>query len=342
MFTKDFFFELPPENIANKPASPRDSSKLMVLNREASNVSHRIFNELSDILSDEYVLVLNKTRVFPARLKAIVDKKDCELLLLTHKNENKWKCMVKPGKKFKIGTIFQIDGKCEKLDAKVLEVFEDGTRLINFLVKDGVDLAQWIEDNGYPPFPPYIKNAQAEMKDYQTVYAKNTGSIAAPTAGLHFTDSVFTKLEQRKIEKHFVTLHVGRGTFLPVKTEEITDHVMHSEWYEMTTETARALNEARNAGKKILAVGTTSVRVLESNFRDGKFHAEKNDTEIFIYPGYKFKTVDALLTNFHLPESTLLMLISAFAGKDFVMNAYEKAVKNNYRFYSFGDSMLII
>lgn len=342
MFTKDFFFELPPENIANKPASPRDSSKMMVLDQTVLNVNHRIFNELPDILSDEYVIVLNKTRVFPARLKAIVDNKECELLLLTRENENKWKCMVKPGKKFKIGTIFQIDGKCEKLDAKVLEIFEDGTRLIDFVIQDGVDLAQWIEDNGYPPFPPYIKNAQAEMKDYQTVYAKNTGSIAAPTAGLHFTDDVFAKLEQRGIQKHFVTLHVGRGTFLPVKTEEITNHVMHSEWYEMTEETAKALNKARNTGKKILAVGTTSVRVLESNFRNGGFHAEKNDTEIFIYPGYKFKAIDALLTNFHLPESTLLMLVSAFAGKDFVMNAYTEAVKNNYRFYSFGDSMLII
>jgi S-adenosylmethionine:tRNA ribosyltransferase-isomerase len=342
MFTKDFFFELPPENIANKPASPRDSSKMMVLDREALNVSHKIFNEFPDILSDEYVIVLNKTRVFPARLKAIVGKKGCELLLLTLENENKWKCMVKPGKKFKIGTVFQIDGKCEKLDAKVLEIFEDGTRLIDFLVKDGIDLAQWIENNGHPPFPPYIKNAQAEMKDYQTVYAKNTGSIAAPTAGLHFTDDVFVNLEQKGIQKHFVTLHVGRGTFLPVKTEEITDHVMHSEWYEMTEETAKALNKARSAGKKILAVGTTSVRVLESNFHDGGFHAEKNNTEIFIYPGYEFKAVDALLTNFHLPESTLLMLVSAFAEKEFVMNAYAEAVKNNYRFYSFGDSMLIV
>ncbi|MBU1446243.1 tRNA preQ1(34) S-adenosylmethionine ribosyltransferase-isomerase QueA [Patescibacteria group bacterium] len=342
MLTKDFFFELPSKNIANKPAVPRDSSKMMVLDRGSSSIKNRIFNELPDILTDEYLIVLNKTRVFPAKLKAKIKDKECELLLLKREDKNKWQCMVKPGKKFKIDTLFQIDGKCEKIDAKVVKILEDGTRLIDFSIEENDDLDKWIESNGYPPFPPYIKNAQAEMTDYQTVYAKNTGSIAAPTAGLHFTDDVFTKLAEKGIQKHFVTLHVGRGTFLPVKSVDVIDHVMHSEWYEMDEETAKALNEAKDAGKKILAVGTTSVRVLESNFRDGKFHPEQNDTKIFIYPGYKFKAVDALLTNFHLPESTLLMLVSAFAGKDFVMKAYKQAVKEDYRFYSFGDSMLIL
>jgi len=342
MFTKDFFFELPAKNIANKPASPRDSSKMMILNRMSLDIEHRIFNELPDILSNEYVVVLNKTRVFPARLKANVNNKECEILLLKHIDGNKWKCMVKPGKKFKIDVEFKINGKNEEIDAKVLDIFEDGTRSIEFYLKNDMSFTDWIEQNGYPPFPPYIKNAQAEMKDYQTVYAKNTGSIAAPTAGLHFTDNVFNKLEKKGIKKYFVTLHVGRGTFLPVKSEKITDHVMHSEWYEMSAETASALNKAKLEGKKILAVGTTSVRVLESNFSNGEFHAEKNNTEIFIYPGYKFKAIDSLLTNFHLPESTLLMLVSAFAGKDFVMNAYMEAVKNNYRFYSFGDAMLLM
>lgn len=340
MQTKDFDYQLPETLIATKPASPRDSSKLMVLNRKTGSINHHIFNELPEILSDEYLMIFNDTKVYAARLYVEIDGKDGELLLLKRCSENIWECMVKPGKKFDIGSEFKVKGKLENINAKVIEVFEDGTRKIEFFnVKS---LSNWIEDNGYPPFPPYIKNTEATFDDYQTIYSKDSGSIAAPTAGLHFTDDVFNKLNKIGIKSEFITLHVGRGTFLPVKTDNIQDHKMHSEWYNISNKTADNLNDAKSKNKKILAVGTTSVRTLESNYRDGKFHSESEETDIFIYPGYKFKAVDAILTNFHLPKSTLLMLISAFADKDFILKAYEEAISNNYRFYSFGDSMLIL
>ena len=340
MKTSDFFFNLPKELIADHPVYPRDESKLMVLYRDTHKIEHRIFKELPEIINENFLIVLNKTRVFPARLKVLINNKNAELLLLKQNEENFWECMVKSGKKFKTGTHFIIDGKNSKIDAEVLKINKDGTRLIKFIVNQNI--LDWVEDNGYPPFPPYIKNTQATLNDYQTVYAKNTGSIAAPTAGLHFTERVFKGLESRKIESCHVTLHVGRGTFLPVKSENIEEHLMHKEWYEIEEETAGKLNSAKEKSKKILAVGTTSVRTLESNFKKDLFSAETNETDIFIYPGYKFKAVDAMLTNFHLPESTLIMLVSAFAGKDYINRAYEEAIRNKYRFYSFGDAMLIL
>lgn len=340
MFTKDFSYNLPKELIASVPVNPRDTSRLMLLNRKLKKIEHRFFNEFPDLLTSDYVMVFNKTRVFPARLKAQIDEKDAEILLLKNTEKNKWQCMVKPGKKFTENKEIQILGKKESIKAKVIFIYEDGTREIEFHVNGNFE--EWVEENGNAPLPPYIKNSPAGMNEYQTVYAEETGSIAAPTAGLHFTDEVFKKLKSKNIETTFVTLHVGRGTFLPVKSEKIEDHVMHSEWYEMTSETADFLNNARNKGKKILAVGTTSVRVLESNFKNGSFHPKKTETDIFIYPGYEFQAIDALLTNFHLPESTLIMLISAFAEKEFIFKAYEEAIREKYRFYSFGDAMLIL
>lgn len=340
MLTKDFDYLLPKELIASEPVYPRDTSKLMVLNRSKETIEHRIFNELPDILNDNYVIVLNNSKVIAARLYVEIEGRKGELLLLKKYSENSWKAMVKPGKKFKKDKVFKVIGKINTIEAKVIEIFNDGTRKIEFLNLTSLD--KWIEDNGYPPFPPYIKNSKASFDDYQTIYSKDSGSIAAPTAGLHFTDDVFNKLESKGIKKAFTTLHVGRGTFLPVKTENIKDHKMHSEWYSITKNTAEFLNESKKSGKKILAVGTTSVRTLESNIKNEKFHEECNETDIFIYPGYKFKAVDAMLTNFHLPQSTLLMLISAFAGKDFIFKAYKEAIENKYRFYSFGDAMLIL
>jgi len=340
MQTKDFDYKLPEELIAKNPVSPRDSSKLMVLHRNNELIEHRIFNELPDILDDNYLLVFNDTKVIAARLYIEIHNKEGELLLLKRYEENVWQCMVKPGKKFIKNIEFKVKGKKETITAKVMDVFEDGTRKIEFFNINSI--SDWIVENGYPPFPPYIKDSNASFNDYQTIYSKDSGSIAAPTAGLHFTDTVFKNLQNKSIEKCFVTLHVGRGTFLPVKTEQIEQHTMHSEWYSISKETVSFLNNAKKHGKKILAVGTTSVRTLESNFKDGKFHHESKETDIFIYPGYEFKAIDAMLTNFHLPKSTLLMLISAFADKDFVFKAYEEAVQNKYRFYSFGDSMLIL
>lgn len=340
MQTKDFDYQLPENLIANKPASPRDSSKLMVLDRSTGTISHHVFNELPNILSADYLMVFNDTKVYAARLYIEIDDKMGEILLLKRFSENTWKCMVKPGKKFSMNSEFKVKGKLENIDAKVINIYEDGTRKIEFFGVKSMSI--WIEDNGYPPFPPYIKNTEASFDDYQTIYSKDSGSIAAPTAGLHFTDDVFSKLAVKGIDREFVTLHVGRGTFLPVKADDIKNHQMHSEWYNISNKTADNLNVAKSENKKILAVGTTSVRTLESNFKNGKFHAESEDTDIFIYPGYKFKSVDAILTNFHLPKSTLLMLISAFADREFILRAYEEAISNNYRFYSFGDSMLII
>jgi len=340
MQTKDFDYDLPKELIAKEPVFPRDSSKLMVLYRDSMKIEHRVFSELPEILNDNYVMVLNNSKVIAARLYVEIDGTKGEILLLKKFKENVWKAMVKPGKKFKKHTIIKIIGKKEKINAKVLDTYEDGTRKIEF--PDTKSLDKWIEENGYPPFPPYIKESNASFDDYQTIYSKDSGSIAAPTAGLHFTDKVFENLNNKGINKAFTTLHVGRGTFMPVKTENISDHKMHSEWYSVSKQTAQFLNQAKSENKKILAVGTTSVRTLESNIKNGKFHEECSETDIFIYPGYKFKAVDALLTNFHLPQSTLLMLISAFSDKDFIFKAYKEAINQKYRFYSFGDAMLIL
>lgn len=340
MKKSEFYFDLPEDLIAQNPVSPRDTSKLMVLNRENKTIEHRFFYELSELLPANSVLVINNTKVYAARLYVTIDDKKGELLVLKQRSENIWKCMVKPGKKFKIGKTFTVEGKKENINATIQKINEDGTRDIKFNLQ--LSLLDWVKDNGYPPFPPYIKNTKASFEDYQTTYAKNTGSIAAPTAGLHFTERVFDKLKEKNIEIIPLTLHVGRGTFLPVKTDNIEDHKMHSEWYEIGKESAEKLNAAKKENKKIITVGTTSVRTLESNFKNGSFHPEITETDIFIYPGYTYKAVDGIITNFHLPESTLIMLISAFAEKEFIFDAYRQAIKSKYRFYSFGDSMMII
>jgi len=335
-----FYFDLPEDLIAQNPVSPRDTSKLMVLSRAEKSIKHNYFFELSELLPKDCILVLNDTKVYAARLYVEVEGKPAEILVLKKMSENTWQCMVKPGKKFSDGTVFKIKGRREDAEAKVKKINEDGTRDIEFDVSR--NLMDWFEENGYPPFPHYIKNTKASSEDYQTTYAKETGSVAAPTAGLHFTDRIFDGLAEKGIETVHVTLHVGRGTFLPVKSENIEDHTMHSEWYKITPESAEKLNKGKKNGKKIIAVGTTSVRTLESNFKNGLFHPGAEETEIFIYPGYTYKAVDGIVTNFHLPESTLIMLISAFAERDFIFKAYHEAIKNNYRFFSFGDAMLIL
>jgi len=340
MKRKEFHFDLPENLIAQNPVSPRDSSKLMILDKLTKTIKHHFFYELPELLPANSVLVLNDTKVYAGRLYVRINDKKGELLVLKKRSNDTWQCMVKPGKKFSVDKDFIIEGKKEELNATVQKINKDGTREIKFNLN--TSLFDWVENNGYPPFPPYIKHTNASFTDYQTTYAKNTGSIAAPTAGLHFTKKIFNNLNKKNIDIISLTLHVGRGTFLPVKTENIEDHEMHSEWYTISNENAEKLNTARRNGKKIIAVGTTSVRTLESNFKNGLFHPETTQTDIFIYPGYQYKAINGIITNFHLPESTLIMLISAFAGKEFIFQAYNEAIKNKYRFYSFGDSMMIL
>ena len=339
MKKKDFYFDLPEELIAQNPVSPRDSSRLMVLNRAEETILHNHFFDLPSLLPKDSVLVINNTKVIAARLYVVIKSKKGELLLLKEQQTNVWRCMVKPGKKFTCGTSFRVKGKKTSIAGKVGKIYPDGTRDITFDVQQ--KFSQWLSENGYAPYPPYIKNTKASFEDYQTTYAKQEGSVAAPTAGLHFTDSVFDALRKRNISIVPLTLHVGRGTFLPVKSDDIKDHVMHKEWYELTQESADLLNKAKQENRSIIAVGTTSVRTLESNIDHGTFIPKTEETGTFIYPGYNYKAVDGIITNFHLPESTLIMLISAFAGKEFIFKAYREAIKKKYRFYSFGDAMFI-
>ena len=329
MFTKDFDYKLPEDLIANAPVSPRDASRLMVLDRDSKEIKHHNFFDLSEFLRSDDVLVFNESKVIPARI--LFEKN--EILLLRDLGSNVWEAMVRPGRVFKEGSSLDIK---PGLSVFVQEVNEDGTRILKF---EG-DLN--LEEVGVAPFPPYIKDSPAKLEDYQTIYAKTKGSVAAPTAGLHFTDNVFEKLDEKGVQTEFLTLHVGMGTFQPVKADNIKDHKMHSEWFSLNKEVTSRLNLAKEKGGRIFAVGTTSVRVLESCTENGRLVPQSGDTDIFIYPGYEFKFVDGMVTNFHLPKSTLMMLVSAFADKDFIFGAYEEAVKEKYRFYSFGDSMLIL
>lgn len=329
MFTKDFDYNLPAELIANKPVSPRDRSRLMLLDRAGGSISHYHFCDLPNLLRPSDILVFNESKVIPARI--LFGK--YEILLLRELQFNVWEAMVKPGKAFKTGSEFSINSS---LGADVLCVKDSGIRILEFHGKLDLDKI------GVPPFPPYIKNSPAKMADYQTIYAREKGSVAAPTAGLHFTENIFDALRGKSIGAEFLTLHVGLGTFQPVKTEKIEDHKMHSELFSLSSRVAERLNEAKARGQRIIAVGTTSVRVLESCVWNGKLRPKTGETDIFIYPGYKFKFVDGMITNFHLPKSTLMMLVSAFAGKKFVFRAYDEAVREKYRFYSFGDAMLIL
>ena len=339
MKTKDFWYDLPEELIAQTPLQQRDSSRLLVLGKESGEVSHRHFYDIIDYLQPGDCLVMNNSRVLPARLLGHRPTGGAvEVLLLRDLGDKRWECLVKPGKKMQVGQEV-IFGNGE-LTATVTAVQEDGNRVVKFHY-EGIFL-EVLERLGKMPLPPYIKAELADQERYQTVYSKETGSAAAPTAGLHFTNDLLDKIRQKGVKTAFVTLHVGLGTFRPVKADEITEHHMHAELCMICEETAAVLNETKQNGGRIVCVGTTSCRTLESLVNeDGSFEAKSKWTEIFIYPGYKFKAMNALITNFHLPESTLVMLVSAFAGRENVLNAYEQAVKERYRFFSFGDAMFI-
>lgn len=339
MKTQDFYYDLPEELIAQTPLQQRDSSRLLVLDKITGELQHRHFYDIIDFLQPGDCLVLNNSRVLPARLIGHRPTGGAvEVLLLRDLGEKKWECLCKPGRKMQVGSqVIFGDGE---LTATVAEVREDGNRVVEFCY-EGIFL-EVLERLGKMPLPPYIKAELADQERYQTVYSKEVGSAAAPTAGLHFTQELLEKVRAKGVNTAFVTLHVGLGTFRPVKAEEITEHHMHSELCMISAETAEILNKTRENGGRIVCVGTTSCRTLESLVNeDGTFQASSKWTEIFIYPGYKFKAMDALITNFHLPESTLVMLVSAFAGRESVLHAYEEAVKERYRFFSFGDAMFI-
>lgn len=341
MKRQDFYYELPEELIAQDPLEDRSSSRLLVLDKESGAVSHHVFKDVIDYLNEGDCLVINDTKVLPARLigaKVGTDAK-IEVLLLKRKENNIWETLVKPGKKAKIGTKISFgDGL---LMGEVVDIVEEGNRLIQFTY-EGI-FEEILDQLGQMPLPPYITHHLEDKNRYQTVYAEHTGSAAAPTAGLHFTPELLEKIEKKGVDIARVTLHVGLGTFRPVKVDEITDHHMHSEFFQIEEEAATKINRAKDTGKKVICVGTTSCRTVESAADEtGHLKACSGWTEIFIYPGYQFKVLDSLITNFHLPESTLVMLVSALAGREHMLAAYEEAVKERYRFFSFGDAMMIL
>lgn len=339
MKTHDFWYDLPEELIAQTPLEKRDTSRLLVLDKETGNTQHKTFFNIIDHLRTGDCLVMNDSRVLPARLLGHRPTGGAvELLLLRDLGDKKWECLAKPGRKMQIGqTVIFGDGE---LTATVTDICEDGNRVVAFSY-DGIFL-EVLERLGKMPLPPYIKAELQDQERYQTVYSREVGSAAAPTAGLHFTKELLDAIRHKGIKTAFVTLHVGLGTFRPVKAEDIGQHHMHSELCMLSQETADILNDTRRNGGRIVCVGTTSCRTLESLADEtGRFTQSSKWTEIFIYPGYKFKAMDALITNFHLPESTLVMLVSAFAGRENILNAYNEAVKEKYRFFSFGDAMFI-
>ena len=341
MKTSDFYYDLPEELIAQDPLEDRTASKLLVLDRQTGAVEHKIFSDVIDYLNEGDCLVINNTRVIPARL--IGEKEGTggkvEVLLLKRRANDVWETLVKPGKKLKPGAKITFgDGR---LRAEVLEVVEEGNRLVKFYY-EGI-FEEILDSLGEMPLPPYITHKLEDKEMYQTVYAKFDGSAAAPTAGLHFTKELLNKIEEKGIKLASITLHVGLGTFRPVKVDDVNNHHMHTEWYEVNAEAAEIINETKRNGGRVICVGTTSCRTIESVADEkGYMKAKTGETDIFIYPGYKFKVMDGLITNFHLPESTLVMLVSAFAGKENVLSAYETAVKERYRFFSFGDAMILI
>lgn len=341
MKTSDFYYELPQELIAQTPLQKRDASRLMVLDRQSGTIKHRVFSDLKEFLRPGDCLVMNDSRVLPARLLGhrLPGGGAAEVLLLRDKGDGVWECLVKPGRHLREGT--RITFGDSTLTATVQAVLETGNRLVKFHY-EGIFL-EVLERLGKMPLPPYIKEELADGERYQTVYSRVTGSAAAPTAGLHFTKELLLQLEMAGVRLAYVTLHVGLGTFRPVKVDDVTQHHMHSEFCMLSAETAEALNETRQNGGRVICVGTTSCRTLESMVQpDGSFAETSAWTDIFIYPGYHFRAMDGLITNFHLPESTLIMLVSAFAGYEHVMNAYNVAVQERYRFFSFGDAMLIL
>lgn len=340
MRTDDFDYYLPEELIAQTPLQKRDSSKMLVLNKENGKIEHKHFNDILDYLEEGDVLVLNDTKVIPARLLGVKEETNAviEILMLKEENENVWECLSKPAKRIKIGTI--VDFGNGKLKAECVGIGEEGIRKFKFIYK-GI-FYEILDELGEMPLPPYIHEKLKQKDRYQTVYAKNIGSAAAPTAGLHFTLELLDKIKEKNIKIEYVTLHVGLGTFRPVSVENVKEHKMHSEFYVMSEETANVLNEAKKNNNRIISVGTTSTRTLETIMNlYGEFKECSGWTDIFIYPGYEFKAIDALITNFHLPKSTLVMLVSALAGKENILNAYKVAVDEKYRFFSFGDCMFI-
>ena len=346
----DYYYELPEELIAQTPAQKRDMSRLMILDKNTGNIEHRYFHDIVDYLKPGDALVLNNSKVIPARLFAkryikdetgkLTDKlgdTHIEILLLKRHDEKTWECIVHPGKKVTEGTKLHFS---DKLEATVTKVLDDGNRMIEFSYEG--EFYSILDEVGEMPLPPYIHSRESAKDRYQTVYAKYEGSSAAPTAGLHFTKELLERIENMGVEIIYVTLHVGLGTFRPVKEDIITEHKMHSEFYTVSEESARRINEVKKNGGRVVCVGTTSCRTVESAADDnGIVHAGSRNTEIFIYPGYKFKVLDCLITNFHLPESTLVMLVSALAGRENILAAYKCAVENKYRFFSFGDAMFI-
>ena len=336
----DFYFDLPQELIAQDPLEDRSSSRLLVLNKNSGKVSHHVFRDILDYLKEGDCLVLNNTKVIPARLLGEREGTGAhvEVLLLKRREDDIWETLVKPGKKCRPGTRLVFgDGL---LKAEVLETVEEGNRLIHFEY-DGI-FEEVLDRLGEMPLPPYITHKLQDKNRYQTVYAKYEGSAAAPTAGLHFTQKLLEQIEKKGVRIAYVTLHVGLGTFRPVKEENVLEHHMHSEFYQISEEAAGIINDTKNKGGRVICVGTTSCRTIESAAgEDGIVKAGSDNTEIFIYPGYRFKVLDALITNFHLPESTLVMLVSALAGKENVLYAYKEAIKEQYRFFSFGDAMFI-
>ena len=341
MLKKDFWFDLPPEQIAQEPAEPRDAARLMVLGRQDGHIEHRVFHDLPDLLHAGDLLVVNNSKVLPARL---IGSKDtgavCELLLLHQVKGDEWECLAKPGKRLKEGAVIHFgDGS---LTARILQTLPDGNKRVEFSY-DTATLYEKLDQFGRMPLPPYITKQLEDQSQYQTVYAKELGSAAAPTAGLHFTPELLDTLQKMGVGVTQVTLHVGLGTFRPVKEDDILDHVMHSEWYSGSEENAEAIRRTKANGGRVIAVGTTSCRTLEAVAEKyGEIRACCGDTDIFLYPGKPFRCIDGLITNFHLPESTLIMLVAGFCGYENTMHAYKVAVEEKYRFFSFGDAMLIL
>ena len=340
MKTSDFYYDLPQEQIAQTPIEPRDHSRLMVLHRDNDKIEHRHFYDILDYLDEGDCLIVNDSRVIPARIFGVKEDTGAkiEFLLLKQLSGNRWETLVKPGKKAKIGTRFIFgDGL---LKAEVIDIIEDGNRIVELQSEENIYTT--LDKIGQMPLPPYITEKLEDQERYQTVYSHELGSAAAPTAGLHFTNELLDKIRAKGVNIGYVTLHVGLGTFRPVKVDDVTKHKMHSEHYEIPSETAELIKRTKANGKRVIAVGTTSCRTLESVAASGELRACDGFTDIFIYPGFTFKVLDGLITNFHLPESTLIMLVSAFYGYDKTMKAYEVAVREKYRFFSFGDAMAIL
>lgn len=341
MKTSDFYYDLPEELIAQTPLEPRDSSRLMILHKKTGEIEHRHFYDILDYLNEGDCLIMNDSRVLPARIYGVKDETNAnvEFLLLNCIEGKKWEALAKPGKRAKIGTSFSFgDGL---MHCKVIDILDNGNRILEFECEGS--FYENLDKLGQMPLPPYIHEKLKDKERYQTVYSREIGSAAAPTAGLHFTKELMKKAQEKGVKIGFVTLHVGLGTFRPVKVDDVTKHKMHSEHYDMSEETATLINETHRNGGRVFCVGTTSCRTVESVAkREGEIKASDGMTDIFIYPGFEFKAMDCLITNFHLPESTLIMLVSAFAGYDNIMNAYKTAVAEKYRFFSFGDAMLIV